>query len=259
MSLLAQGLPDWRDEAAYASLRGVERAAFAWEWLRRDPAYRAAAAAGALRSGSGGMPGPAEDAAAHWGLHAFENPDLGAVDARPVWRKEAHPPVLEAFATPWQDDADALSLGRLGCRPVVVRSRRQEHLLLSDGYRSIRLDISGVSLLSGPVRLSYGMSGFEALEAPLLTLRRLLTFMRHGRFSRVLHAPETRAERIILMLRADDASREGASQREIAAVLLSGEARDQRWRISAPSLRSRAQRLVRAARESRQGYRIFLS
>lgn len=34
---------DWRDGDSYASLRGMDRTGWAWEWLRRDPGFTAAA------------------------------------------------------------------------------------------------------------------------------------------------------------------------------------------------------------------------
>jgi hypothetical protein len=62
------------------------------------------------------------------------------------------------------------------------------------------------------------------------------------------------------MLRAYDALAAGASQREIAAVLLDGDARRDRWRIHSPSLRSRAQRLAACARAMGEGgYRALLA
>lgn len=61
------------------------------------------------------------------------------------------------------------------------------------------------------------------------------------------------------MLRAHDALAAGASQREIAAVLLDEEALAPRWRVEAPSLRSKVQRLVRSARAMADGgYRLIL-
>ena len=51
--------PNWRDTRVYAPILAGGRAALAWELLRRDPAYRAAAA-------SAGMDGPID---ARWGLH----------------------------------------------------------------------------------------------------------------------------------------------------------------------------------------------
>jgi hypothetical protein len=63
---------DWRDPAHYRALRDAGRAAFAWEWLRRDPAYRQAALIGI----------PAN--ARRFGLVRFESPELAAPDARAI-------------------------------------------------------------------------------------------------------------------------------------------------------------------------------
>lgn len=37
----AEGRPDWRDDAPYRALIGIDAAGLAWEWLRRDPDYAA--------------------------------------------------------------------------------------------------------------------------------------------------------------------------------------------------------------------------
>lgn len=36
-----EGRPDWRDDAPYRALIGIDAAGLAWEWLRRDPDYAA--------------------------------------------------------------------------------------------------------------------------------------------------------------------------------------------------------------------------
>jgi hypothetical protein len=138
-------------------------------------------------------------------------------------------------------------------------SSEAEHLLISDGIRTIRLDVWSGTLRSGPTVLHYLLSGVAAAEGSLLTLRRLIAFCRAGRFSRSLHPPEARARRWILMLRAHDAVAAGAGQRQIAEILLGSAAREARWRSEVPSLRSQAQRLVRSARLMAQGgYRQLL-
>jgi hypothetical protein len=251
MPVVQADLPDWSDAAAYAPLLQVERAGFAWEWLRRDAEYRTAAnEAIAARSPLG--PRPEEIAAALWGLHAFEDPHLGAPAARPLWRAERHELVLSARGEPWSG-ADGFDLGPLIDKATVIDAASVQHLLLSDGCRSIRLDVAGVDLLSGPVRLHYRLSGMEAAEGPLLALRRLLALVRSRVFSRALHPPEARAARLVAMLRAHDAVQAGATQREIATVLLSAQAGEERWRVRAPSLRSQVQRLVRGAASMARG------
>jgi hypothetical protein len=252
-------VPDWRNEAAYAPLLAAERPVIAWEWLRRHRRYREAAGK-RLQNGAGGPRIVAGDHdAARWHLHAYEDPDLAAPDARPVWCEARHVPVLVADAESDCDGADSFDLSGLSGFASLVRSAAGEQLLLSDGHRNLRLDLRGASLLGGPVRLHYRLIGIERVEGPLLALRQLMSLWRTRRFSRVLHPALTRAHRLVLMLRVHDALASGATQREIASALLSGEAADPRWRVSVPTVRSRVQRLVRAARAmSGEGYRALL-
>jgi hypothetical protein len=241
---------EWTDSAAYAPLLAADRSILAWEWLRRDPAYRAAARA-ALEA----IPSPAgEPPPEKWGLHSFERPDLAVPRARPIWCAGVHPDVLSAVAAEAGSSSDRFDLARLGPLATIVGGRfGREHLLLSDGLRSVRVDVVAGSLRSGPVELRYLLAGLASAERPLRTLRRLLALCRSGRFSAVLHPGEAKAARNVLMLRAHDGLAAGAGQREIAGVLLSAEAGQPRWRVEAPTLRSRVQRLVRSARSMAAG------
>jgi hypothetical protein len=134
-----------------------------------------------------------------------------------------------------------------------------EHLLLSDGIRTLRLDGQPGTSADGPVCLRYMLQGVARAERPLLTLRRLLALCRGGSFPRSLWRREPRARRWILMLRAWDTLTAGADQREIAQELLSPTAGVPRWRSRESSVRSQAQRLVRSARGfAAGGYRALL-
>lgn len=240
---------DWRDAAAYAPLLDADRSIFAWEWLRRNSGYRAAAE----RAFQGdAMAVEAGEAAARWGLHAFVPPEASAPDARPIWRSEVYPFVLDVESRP-ADGKDAFDLERFAGSSTLMTVDGRQHLLISDGLRAIRIDVLAGSVASGPSDLHYRLSGLSSAERPLLTLRRLLAFCRTGAFCRSLHPAELRAKRWLLMLRARDALASGADQREIARILLSAEAGQPRWRTQAPSIRSRVQRLVRSAREMESG------
>lgn len=244
---------DWRDADAYAPLLDADRSLFAWEWLRRDAAYCAEAVTA--------LSDPHRDLAARpWGLHRFEDPSLASPAARPVWRADRHPYVLAAMARVSRGGDDAFHLSRLSAIATMVHGTSgAQHWLLSDGLHTIRLDISGASASAGPIELTYRLTGRTSAAGPLLTLRRLLAFAEQGRFSKQLHRRETRARRWILTLRAHDAINAGASQREIAAALLSDAAANPRWRLDAASVRSQVQRVTRAARSlADDGYRAFL-
>ncbi len=251
-----ENVADWRDAAAYAPFLDADRSIMAWEWLRRDPGYRAAARAAAEGSrADDGAPGPER-----WGLLAFEAPDLAAPRARPVWHADIYPYALPVLAVGAAAPSEALDLACLGGTATIVRGAAgREHLLISDGFRAIRVDVLAGTLARGPVQLCYLLAGVASAEAPLLTLRRLLALLRTGQFSRALHAREVRARRWVLALRAHDALAVGADQREIASVLLSREAGVPRWRSHASSIRSQVQRLVRNARRMAEGgYRQLL-
>lgn len=58
--------PDWRSPEAYEPIRDINAAGFAWEFLRRNPDYRADVS----RIGIANPPDPdaAGDTARHWGL-----------------------------------------------------------------------------------------------------------------------------------------------------------------------------------------------
>jgi hypothetical protein len=190
----------------------------------------------------------------YWGLHVYDEPDLAAPGARPVWSSEVHPFVLGVellLGAPCHEMVDLEVLGEIA--RVVSGSDGLEHLLLSDGFHTIRIDVLSGSLAVRAAGLRYRLEGLAAAEQPLLTLRRFLALWRTGRFSRGLHGPEVRAARWILQLRAYDALLAGADQREIATRLLSRAAGEPRWRSQASSLRSRAQRLVRGARRMAAG------
>jgi hypothetical protein len=239
------GIPDWTDAPAYSPLLRVERAGFAWEWLRRCPDYGGAARRALDRRD---VDVRVEDPRAlAWNLHAFEDPDLAAPQARPVWTAAAHPWVLPAIARSTQT-VDSLDLAQFGSLARLVASPAGERLLLSDGFRSIRLDLRGDSLRDSPVHLSYELAGIQALERPLLLLRRLRAFVAAGRFVASLHPPPARAARLIQLLRAYDGLRSGARHIDIAAVLLRSGLEHGRWRVHSPSVRSQAQRLARTAR-----------
>jgi hypothetical protein len=239
------GWPHWREENEYAALLKAGRSAFAWEWLRRVHAYREAYEEAARCS----SPREHEVLAARWGLHRFEAPDLPVPVARPLWRRNRFRHVLEAVAEEAVLASDRFDLRQFEPLATLHRaSSGEEHLLISDGLRGIRLDVVDGSLEAGPVLLRYRLAGFASVAGPLLVLQRLLAFNRTGRFAPALHKPEVRATRWVAMLRTYDAMAAGATQRDIAEALISRDAAAGRWRVAAPTVRSRAQRLVRAAR-----------
>jgi hypothetical protein len=244
---------DWREPAAYAPLLDSDRSLFAWEWLRRDPAYCQAA----WRALSAGVPSVCAGAQPRdFGLVAFEPPHLAVPAARPLWRSDFTPFVLAAEPADRAAPADRFRVDPAQKLARMLRQDEHEHLLISDGLRMIRIDAPAGTFGAEPRGLRYSITGIASAGPALLTLRRFLVFCRTGRFSRRLHAREARARRWILLLRTGDALATGANQRDIAEVLLSSSVRAPRWRSRESSVRSQAQRLVSSARRlAGGGYR----
>lgn len=101
--------------------------------------------------------------------------------------------------------------------------------------------------------MRYDVRGIASAAAWLPVLRRFLSLATTGRVPMSLRPPDRRARRLTLLLRAGDALRAGATQREIAERLLSKDAAEPRWRTEAPDLRGRAQRLAIGARHLAAG------
>jgi len=151
---------------------------------------------------------------------------------------------------------------RLACPVVVLREPSgAEYLLIGDSACHVRLDVTGGTILEGPVRLRLEFVDLAGMEAKLLTLRRLIALVRLGRFPRGLFSlpSKRRAHRWMMALRAWDARRAGASHREIAAALFGEAAVTADWDGRSAYLRCRVQRLNRLGETLVQGgYRDLL-
>ena len=236
--------PDWKQPDHYAVLAKADRSVFAWEWLRRTRAYRHAWQAHRERTGSM-APDPRE-----FGLEQFEDPGLGAPQARPVWCASIDPAVIKArvksFVASPEDRIDLLEWSDLVT--VAIDDHQVEHLLLSNGERALRIDVLEGTLIGCPAVLSYFLEGIHALQGPLSAIERLRTLRRTGR----LWDPSLRSgqlqHRWILELRVADAMLVGADQQEIARTLFGSAIAPHRWRVASPAYRQRVQRLVYNAR-----------
>ena len=231
---------DWQSPAPYAPLARCDRHGFAWEWLRRARAYRAACAV---------QPTILEERriAAQFGLHRLESPDIAWPRARPLWRRDVDPAVLEAEIAPSRDDAK-IDLHALNTIASFDDDGQEEHWLLADHGHHVRIDLRHGFLKAGPAVLHFQIGGFPHCRPQLASLDRLVSLAELGRWPARNPPPERRAERWALILRVHDAVASGASHRAIAERLF--ELGDlPRWRVTAPSWRRRVQRLAEAARQ----------
>lgn len=183
------------------------------------------------------------------------------MDARLLWRCDVDPTVVAVRAIPARpDDPDGLDLGRLRALATLARADcGQEYLVLSDGWRRLRLDVVEGSIeTAGWVRFDYQLSGFRELEPRLQTLHRLAALRREGRLEQRLFPMATGLPRRLEALRVADALRAGASYRDIALALF-GDARVRAdWRTNSDYLLSRIRRRAAEARKMLDGgYRLL--
>ncbi|MBI1331235.1 MAG: DUF2285 domain-containing protein [Alphaproteobacteria bacterium] len=172
-------------------------------------------------------------------------PDRQGEPTLALWSADADPAVVSVEATPARaQDADSFDLTHFPM-PALVAQGAIEHVLLGDVTCQLRLDVRRGTVLRGPVRLRYELSGVRSLDAKLLTMRRLAAATRLGRFPRQLMPPNCRARRWMMALRAWDARMAGAEQREIAGAVFGRGCVESDWNGASDYLRCRVQRLIR--------------
>ncbi|HWT42153.1 MAG TPA: DUF6499 domain-containing protein [Sphingopyxis sp.] len=241
---MSKGAPaaDWRSAEAYAELLLCERRFFAWEWLRRNPAYRRD------WNRRDRLPG---DASARMGLVAWIDPAIPAPRARPIWSVTTDPGVLDGRPAAGGNSGttgDMLDILTVAPLVSVEVTARAEHWLLSDGHWAIRLDLHDGTLLGGPLLIEHRLTGLQSLTPKLAALRQLAMIAEKGQLPAALMPRERRAAQWILELRVADALLAGASQQDMARHLFPLAVASPRWRVDATSYRLRVQRLVRKAR-----------
>jgi Uncharacterized conserved protein len=233
---------EWRSADAYADLFSCDRRFFAWEWLRRSPAYRR------LWRNRDRLP---RDALSETGLVDWVDPAIAAPHARPIWNGRIDPAVLDGHPVEGpQPNVFACDLFDIrSVAPFVsVAVDSSEHWLVSDGRWVVRLDLHDGTLLGGPLLIEHRMAGLQSVAPKLAALRRLIALAANGALPSSMTPRERRAGQWILELRVADALLAGATQQEIARRLYYGAVSAPDWRIENAAYRSRVQRLVRKAR-----------
>lgn len=192
------------------------------------------------------------------GFTFAERPELEAPDARILWRAEVDPATLVVVASPAvAGDPDAVDPAVLGPWLTSVSNGSGTHVVLSDGWHHLRIDIVRGSLSEGPVIFHYRLRGLASAELKILPLRRLIDLCRRGRFNATLYPPDRRVARWINALRVHDALSSGATQRDIGRTLFGVDFGIETR--GAESLRARVRRLVGETRRLAAGrYRTLL-
>ncbi|WP_068087211.1 DUF2285 domain-containing protein [Novosphingobium rosa] len=179
-----------------------------------------------------------------------------------IWSADLDPAILPvAVSSGVGDAADSVVLRDLApWLTIATDIGGGEHVLLSDGWQHIRLDIVEGRLGGRDmVSFHYRLGGIVTAEGLVPPLRRFLALCRQRSFPTALFPVDPRMDRGLDVLRVHDALADGASQREIASVFFGEERVAADWSGPSDSLRSRVRRLVSDARAmAGGGYRWLL-
>ena len=245
---LARPRPDWRDPAAYAYTRTLTRDAWAWEFLRRSPNYRAAFVRSAepirrarhtgVRQTTG-----VDEAAQRWGCFPFENPDRNASQAAVMWRPDVSSFVLRlrAEAELKHDVAPSFAGLRDKATAIVSMGTTQHVLFMHNGQR-LQLAVCGGDLFTAQ-RI------FTDIASPRLKqggtmLRRFNRLAARGDLGETVSAPAGCGRRLLFVLRALDGASAGASQQEIAEALFESRDIKRDWDSPTGALRHQVRRAI---------------
>lgn len=250
---------DWHPAAAYLYALTLDGPALAWEYLRRNPHYRAVYDRHAR--GSDDETGHA----ARWGLRLLEDPARDARQAQPAWLPDPdglpqlHPDAAAA------SDAPVFALWRMPGRKQLAHDGQR---LLLTAYRpegTLRAAVSpalehGMAYAHG---LAAGARLRERWRAAAATMERIDGYYGRDAALAGTHArAHGRPDRIALLhmrsLQTLDGLHAGATQREIAQALFGAVVVAERWH-DLGELRAQVRRLARRGRALMDGgYRRLL-
>jgi hypothetical protein len=235
----------------YGWLAQITRVSWAWEFLRRNPDYRAAYAQNA-----------SDDMAASWGLRYFEDPLLDARHASAYWLPEWCSAVLPVAARALlPSEVNSFDPGTLNCRTRVRprTGKASADVLFNSEGRLLQLEVSGAAQITDVALAAVVIPMPEYPSARALAIRRFTNLVTSGTLQSMLYPPERRAPRLTKVLIAVDYWQERKSYRDIA-VRLHGQRRvDDQWNDPRDHLRDQIRRAVYYGRNLMAGgYRQFL-
>lgn len=249
---------EWHPSAAYLYVVMLDGPALAWEYLRRNPDYRANYCL--LAGGSDDEAGHA----ARWGLRLLEDPARDARHAQPAWLPDPDglPQLHPDTAAP---DAPVFALWRMPGRKQLAHDGQR---LLLTAYRpegTLRAAFSpalehGMAYGHG---LAAGARLRERWRAATATMERFDDYCGRAAALPDAHAhAHGRPDRLALLhmrsLQTLDGLAAGATQREIAQALFGAASVAERWH-DLGEMRAQVRRLARRGRALVDGgYRRLL-
>jgi len=278
MSQHAVEMGPWTPEpSAYDYMLDLSPSAFAWEFLRRNPAFREAAFKFRNRDKKSGVPSTITcvqddgtrwigarrhiSEAEHWGLLFFPNPDQNGLKTMPFWTPDLTGGELEAIVQPRRTVGCGLvSLSDVpGRKNVLVRfGERVRMKVEGPGYSEVLGAEAPPEAPQGKVEIAFALGEFSHIESDM---ERISAFAKYCR--NPTEAPsrvrEPFARRLIESLMALDGYLAHHSLREVAHAFHDPDQIAQEWGRT-DSIRSRVRRLSARGKSLSDGcYRSLLT
>jgi hypothetical protein len=245
----------WLNADAYTYLNNLGSAAFAWEFLRRNPSYRAAYQS--IIDNSDATPELSERTAQRWGLQFAVAPDLRADRAPVVWLPHLNPGTVIVAPAP-DEFAEARSISEL--TPAFSRrgAKRDEHWLLDQGGDTLPVTLIGGADATRPAAIVIPLdSSFSMRMKAAQHFGSVIAGGVPGRAPDALTGKQRR--RLQLILRGLDGWLARRSCREIAEDLFGPNSIPAGPEWNSHELRGRTRRLYKRGLDLMQGeYRDLL-
>lgn len=213
----------------YAYTDGLTDTDWAWEFLRRNPDYRADYYESRTRttkavSHSSGIriyrARGHHHNAKKWGLAVFADPDLNALQADIFWSQEALKHCISASSTHVETTGQGTDLDLFrdqNCTAILCDLHRQKVIVRS---RNVAIDMKlvGINILFQPVQLRFHLRGFASISngtKALIWVRNALKSLRAADKRALTKTTRTNRKKYLIAL---DCSRKGGSLRDTALV-----------------------------------------
>lgn len=234
----------WHPAATYLYVLHLDGSSLAWEYLRRNPAYRR----------DWQQRHRKQSPPLHWYLRHFEDPDCDARCAQPAWLAEVDAAIPIHIDDDPPQDAPRFCLWDIPGYKTLTEDGQQLRLSRHHGGHITQMTIAR--------NLEYGMPYTYAVRAGKLAGIRWRAIERQLTTQAAAATAHARPTRTALghmhALQALDGVLAGASQREVAEALFGSAALTDRWHTDG-DLRARVRRLIRAGKTLMNGgYRRLL-
>lgn len=254
------------DTAAYDYLSRLSPDRWAWEYLRRNEAFRADAALRGPEDISERKapcadirilrPRVSQALAERWGLAFMPSPGLNGFEADAVWSHYVFPDQFEVACTPRRpgEACDVFERGVMVCDVTHITDRHaREYLLVRRQGRVLQVRCTGMSLLSQePARMKPQLASIDRYRKRLV-----IQNFAHRLYARSLKPAAARWTKTTQILRngliALDGQKAGLSQREIACLMHGHRLVAEGWGSDTSTLRASVRYLLRKAEALREG------